>query len=168
MNTSDLDDLAPVIGYRATRIVAAWFAGRRLHVPVRPTLGHPLSRLLGVSAFEALVREFAADRLTIPTIEQDEIHQRNRVIAEQLAAGQSAAEVAETTGLTVRRVEQIRVDLVETGILEFAQGFGSAMARTRGRRSSGSGEEKPGSGEVFGDLPPVPSLVSCFRLAAGA
>lgn len=157
VNAYSLDDLAPVIGYRAVRIVAAWFAGRRLHVPVSANPAHPLAKLIGRPAFDALVREFPGDRFSVPTNREDENYRRDRQIAEWLAAGRPLPEIAECLCLTVRRVEQIRVELVDLGWLEYAAGFSTAMAHRRARRAS---IELPrlvdfsGPSEVSGDLPP--------------
>lgn len=168
MLASDLDDLAPVIGYRATRIVSAWFAGRRLHVPEVARADHPLELLLGWPAFAALVREFAGCRVNVPAHEHEARYVRDRRIAEMLAGGWTCERVASDLGLSTRRVEQIRVDLVDNGWLRYAQGFDSAMARGRnGRRASVPPEliapcaataatagEKLGTGGVFGETPP--------------
>jgi hypothetical protein len=155
MKASDLDDIAPVVGYRAARILAAWFAGRRLHVPTRPGDGHPLVSLIGASAFAALVREFSGERFSIPSNRDDDSYRRDRSIAERFAAGADTARVADETGLTVRRVEQIRVALVAEGWLRYAQGFDTA--KVQGRRASGTATpEFLGTGEVF-DEPPPPS-----------
>lgn len=162
MNTSELDDLAPVIGYRASRIIAAWFAGRKLHVPTQARVGHPLETLMGRSAFVALVNEFGASSVCVPTTDEDDRYRRNRLIAERFAAGATGADVAAELGLTIRRVEQIRVDLVALGWLLYAQGFDTAKAQAR--RAAGSGAPEVlfsgtaagflETGEVFGEPPP--------------
>ena len=158
MNTSDLDDLAPVIGYRATRVIAAWFAGRDLHTPARSWPGHPLAKLIGQPAFDALVREYPSERFRIPTNEDDDRCRRDRVVAERLVAGRSCVEIADELGLTVRRVEQLRFELVDQGVLEYAQGFDSAMQAGRGNRLSRNVAPPRfanfGTGEVSGEPPP--------------
>lgn len=173
MNASDLDELAPVIGYRATRIVAAWFAGRDLHTPRDFSFDHPLCRLLGESAFRALVKEYPSERFRIPSNEDDDRCRRDRRIAESFVAGRTGGEIAVDLGLTVRRVEQIRVELVENGIIEYSQGFDSAMQASRGR---GSREIEPptlpadrflGTGGVSGDSPLPPETDLTRAVAMG-
>ena len=150
MKASDLDDLAPVIGYRATRIIAAWFAGRRLWVPSRAAPGHPLAALMGLPALTAMVREFPGERLWVPTVHEDRRHHRDRAIAEQFASGWTADRVAGEHGVTVRRAEQIRCELVESGLLNYAQGFDTAMAQGKRRGTATAAPEILGTGEVSG------------------
>lgn len=168
MNTSDLDDLAPVIGYRATRMLAAWFAGRWVYVPAHASIGHPLETLIGHSAFAALVREFAATHFWVPTTHDEDRFRRERQIAEWFSLNWTADRVAGELGISQRRVEQIRVDLVERGLLQYAQGFGTAMAAGRGRaRRETAAPEILGTGEVSGE-PPPPAAASAVEIAAGA
>ena len=54
MRVSTLDDLCAVIGYTATRIIAAWYPGRQLYVPMRADPAPPLARLIGFPALRAL------------------------------------------------------------------------------------------------------------------
>lgn len=122
MRPSSLEDVCGAVGYRATRILAAWFAGRQFYVPgeVRPS--HPLATLLGPSAFRALVLEFGYGRINVPARRDDDVYFQKRTIAEWLAQGMTPGEVAERTDLTRRRVEQIRRELVREGWLEYASG----------------------------------------------
>lgn len=126
MEESNLDDIAGVIGYTATRQLAAWFSGRSIYVPRSARSDHPLARLIGLPALRSLVGEFACLQLAIPTEAEDDRWRRDRRIATLLVAGQDARSVAEEVGLTVRRVEQIRADLVDRGLLQYA------AARRRG------------------------------------
>lgn len=134
---SSLEDVCPVIGYRATRILVAWFAGKQLYVPENFRPKHPLAVLLGDSAARALIEAFPRSLISIPSRTQDEVYARHRTIAEQLARGVSVVDVAEQCDLTVRRVQQIRLELVRQRWLEFAAGYqGSESGRSRGRFKS--------------------------------
>lgn len=155
MNASDLDEVAPVIGYRATRILAAWFPGRKVHVPVRYAVGHPLELLLGRQAFEALIREFPGEKIRVPTREADDLCRRDRQIAEWLALQWTADRIAGELGLRVRRVEQIRARLVREGWLQYAQGFDTAKAHAR--RGVGPAPQILGTGEGSERSPGVSS-----------
>ena len=46
MRQSSLEEVCDAIGYRATRVIAAWFAGRRFYVPLNRRQDHPLVQLL--------------------------------------------------------------------------------------------------------------------------
>lgn len=116
---SVLDDVAPVIGYTPTRIMAAWWAGRTLYVPARVRPGHPLDVLLGRLAFQKLVRAFAEQYIHVPPLAEDMREIRDRQIADALARGESCADVAAQHGLSTRRVEQVRLALRENGLLDF-------------------------------------------------
>lgn len=117
-----LDDLAPVIGFTATCALAAWYGGRMLYVPSRYYPTHPLARLIGPSALRRLVEELGSEALKIPTAAGVEQMRRERRACEMYAEGQSAADVAAELLVTVRRAEQMRVELLERGWLEFAAG----------------------------------------------
>ncbi len=134
MNTSDLDDIAPVIGYRATRIIAVWFGGSHLWVPTKATPGHRLGVLLGMPALRALVRAFGGKRLRVPTGSDERRYARNRQIALLIARGMPLTRIATRMGMTLRRVEQIRAELVREGWLQYAQGFAPGTDYPRGRR----------------------------------
>lgn len=160
MENSILDDLSAVVGYTATRKLAAWFGGRRLYVPQRASESHPLATLIGMPAFRALVREFAGDDdVFIPSSLEDERYLRDREIAERLAAGESAREIAARLSLTDRRIEQIRLDLAQRGWLLYAEGYKRAMRRSGPARRRGDEPEAPalflGTGEVSAESPPA-------------
>ena len=121
MNPSSLEDVCDAVGYRATRVIATWFAGRRFYVPLKAHSNHPLVQLLGAESFAELVEAYGGDWIEVPTPLEDQIFRRNREIAEQLAFGLTCGEIAERHGLTRRRVEQIRRDLVACRWLEYAQ-----------------------------------------------
>jgi Homeodomain-like domain len=152
VNTSDLDDIAPSVGYRATRIIATWFGGRHLWVPKEAAATHPLAVLIGMPALRALVRDFGGKRLRVPTEGDDRRFSRNRQIAVHLAAGWSVERIGEAMGLTPRRVEQIRVELVRNGWLNYAHGFHAATSYPRGRRRIGR-PEILGTGADSGEPP---------------
>jgi hypothetical protein len=154
VNTSDLDDIAPVVGYRATRVIATWFAGRHLWVPTDADNGPGLALLIGLPALRALVREFGGKRLRVPTSADDRRLACRRDVAVAFANGVSPARIASDAGLTVRRVEQIRAELVRDGWLTYAQGFAPATNYGRGRRRL-SGPEILGTGDESGG-PPTP------------
>jgi hypothetical protein len=122
MQNSVYDDLSAAVGFTATLKLRAWFSGGWLYVPKEARAEHPLARLLGMSAFRALVRSFEGDQhLWLPAGCEDR-YLRDRDIARRLAAGDSVDEVAARFDLSARRVEQIRAEFVENGILAVAGG----------------------------------------------
>lgn len=160
MLNSIYDDLAASVGYTATVKLRTWYAGSRLYVPQRATEGHTLARLIGFPALRALVRDFGADQnLWLPLGEEDR-YVRNRDVARRFAAGDTVAQVANRFGLSERRVEQLRADLVGDGTLALAAGRPRRQARGRPRagRSAYVGvelAENLGTGEVFAETPPL-------------
>jgi hypothetical protein len=149
VNLSDLDDIARAAGYRAARVIALHYAGRRVHVPATARPDHPLSTLVGREALIDLVREFGGCRLLIPHQAEEERYTRDWQIAALLANGSTCDQIAAVTGLAQRRVEQIRVRLARDGWLTFE---GAPPGRGAGRRVS-TRPEILGTGEVF-DGPP--------------
>lgn len=131
MRVTTLDDLSAVIGYTATRIVAAWFPGRQLYVPARAYPEHPLALLIGFPALRALVEEYAVETFWIPWQEEDDRFRRDRRIAEMLVAGSTPGEIGEAVGLSARRVEQIRRDLMQRRWLEWAEAAGPGRRQRR-------------------------------------
>jgi hypothetical protein len=140
MAQTTLGDISTVIGYDATRSLHAWFAGRSLYVPLQPEADHPLAILLGLATFRFLVGAYAGEMLKIPTEAAENWAFRDRRIAEMLAAGQTAADVATQVDLSERRVQQIRDELVLRGWLQYAEGA----------RAAGSGRWRATVPEVLG------------------
>lgn len=154
MDALDLDDLCSVVGYTATRAVAAWFGGRYLHVPVDYREDHPLRLLIGEAATKALIRNFTGERLRIPHPSEEGRYRRERAIAEMLALGASPEAIAGCFDLSSRRVEQLRVELGDRGWLTYAEG----QRRPRGRLPGPAGrlttpEIFLGPGEVSQETP---------------
>lgn len=154
MNASCLEDLGPVIGYRATRILATFYAGHKLHVPARPDVGHPLETLLGRSAFVALVREFSTECLCIPSEQADNVLRNMRKVAQRFAWKWSSERIADDLGLSVRRVNQMRVELIALRWIEYEQGFDTSKAQSRRQGVDVTPPRILGTSEVFGDSPP--------------
>lgn len=118
---STLDDISHVAGYTATRIIAAWWAGRCLYIPSRVRPGHPLDVLAGRLAFQRLVRAYPEQYIHVPSLLEDQREVRDRQIADALARGDSDTSVAATHGLTARRIAQIRQALTESGLLDYSR-----------------------------------------------
>lgn len=160
MRPSDLDDVCSVIGYTATRKLEAWFVGRHVWVPRRIDPDHPFAMLLGEPAARALVREFPGEYIVVPAVDGEFRYMRAKHIAERFAAGFQAAEIAAETGLSTRRIEQIRLELVEWRWIEYAGGFCGTARRGRQRADSPTTRpptlvtEKLGTNEVFQQPPP--------------
>ena len=103
-----LDDLAPVIGFSATCALAVWYGGRMLYVPSRYYPGHPLARLIGPSALRRLVEEMGSEALKIPAAAGVDQMRRERRACEMFAEGRTTADVAAELAVTVRRAEHSR------------------------------------------------------------
>jgi hypothetical protein len=143
-----LDAIAAVVGYSLTRDIVAWYEGRALWLPRTAQADHPLAVLIGIRPLRALVRAFGGGRLAIPTAAQDNRARRERSIAERLASGASAADIAAEHDLSVRRVLQLREELALRGWITYAEGFGT---RKRWRAPA----EILGTGDVPGEPPPL-------------
>lgn len=115
-----LEDIGAELGFTATTALVAWFGGANLHVPETVSELHPIARVIGVKPFERLVASWGSESLWIPEAgATDERDRRDRRIAEMVLAGKGTKAIGEATGLTERRVQQIRVRLEAIGILPF-------------------------------------------------
>ncbi|QRQ86264.1 hypothetical protein [Cupriavidus oxalaticus] len=106
-----LEDVSAEIGYTATSLLVAWFGGANLYVPAAADENHPVSRLIGLPAFRRLVAAYGSETLAIPEGHLEEIDRRNRLIAQLIAKGKGSKEIAQITGLTERRVQQLRTKI---------------------------------------------------------
>lgn len=114
---STADDISAVIGFTATMAICTWFGDRNLYVPLLATDEHPVSLLIGFAAWKRMVGEFGGDTLAIPTTSKHEQTNVERTIAEMIGLGRGSNEIAEKTGLTYRRVQQIRLRIEASGLI---------------------------------------------------
>lgn len=112
-----LDDIAGVIGYTPTTILASMFGGRIVYVPRQLQDGHYLSKLLGEKSFARLVREFGGQDLFIPTSAVHTRFSRWRVVREMILQGKGIRDICDATGLTPKHVHNIRRSLEELTLL---------------------------------------------------
>lgn len=113
------DDICGAVGYTATSLICAWFGGRNLYVPLRAMGEHPLARLIGISALERLVAAFPGEHLAVPDERWRRAADRSkRTVALLISQGKEDGEIAERTGLTKRRVNQLRREVGLEGLLD--------------------------------------------------
>lgn len=131
---STLDDISAVIGFTPTQRIAVWWGDQVLYVPSFADPAHPLAALIGLTAFEALVRAFAKTALAIPhgPADSDVI---KRKIAEMTIMGWSTEAIAVAVNLTPRSVNKIRDVLREKGLLKLVNGRKARWQPTEERRS---------------------------------
>lgn len=113
------DDICGAIGYTATALLCAWFGGRNLYVPLSMHEGHFIARLIGVSAAMRLSSAFPGDHLPIP----DERWRRaadntKRTVALLTCQGVGSGVISERTGLSRRRVDQLKQEIEKEGLLD--------------------------------------------------
>lgn len=115
-----LDDISAVIGFTATVRIVVWKGGEQLYVPVYVSDDHPLAKLIGTSAYAALVKAFAGDTLRLPSdvgvrrseyVTRDQrFHSIELLMRREL---EDARSIAEVVSLSMRRVQQITKELGE-------------------------------------------------------
>lgn len=135
---SMLDDICQSIGFTATAAISDWFGGDYLSVPEEAQDEHPIAKIIGIPAYRRLVSEFGGNRIWIPegTIRQRD--RRNREIATLVSQGKGSKEISATTGLTERRVQQIRRELEAQGILPFI-----LAGKSRGKNTKEKAGQRP-------------------------
>lgn len=117
----NLEDVCPEIGYRATRVLAGWYAGRTMYVPTRSTGAHPIALLIGERNFERLVDAFPDTKIHIRTMSDDLLIYRDRKVAEAFASGLSIEEVAALINVTPRRARQLKAALTVNGLIDYTK-----------------------------------------------
>lgn len=119
IKNTTLDDLSALIGFSATVRFAMWFGDRdhKLWVPTTPSEDHVIAKLVGVPAMNRLVEEFGGEHLSVPSLHGVVVEGRNALIRDQFLAGAGSKEISQETGLTERRVQQLRREFESLGIL---------------------------------------------------
>ena len=109
-----------VVGFTGTTRLSAWFGGANLYIPEVADPNHPIARLIGTSAFKALVRAFGRKTIYLPHYGvREEVDKRNQLIATLLGEGKGTKAIAGETGLTERRVQQLRFTLEKSGLIPY-------------------------------------------------
>lgn len=117
----NLEDVCVEIGYRSTRILAAWYGGRNLSVPLKARENHPIAQLIGYSAFLHLVAAFAGKQLAIRSIADDLVIHRHRHAADLFAAGKTVSDVATEIGVTRRYAQGLKTAMTANGLIDYAK-----------------------------------------------
>lgn len=119
IKNTTLDDLSALIGFSATVRFAMWFGNRdhKLWVPTLASEDHVIAKLVGVPAMSRLVEEFGGEHLSVPSLHGVFVEGRNALIRDRFLAGVGSREISLETGLTERRVQQIRREFETLGIL---------------------------------------------------
>jgi hypothetical protein len=113
-----LDDICVDIGFTATNSLANWFGGEYLQVPVEISEMHPIAKAIGARAAVRLAATWGGRRVWIPLAYWHGVDRRDRFIGEALVKGTSCDEISSQVGLSVRRVQQIKVKLERVGLLK--------------------------------------------------
>ena len=151
MRETTLDEVCDEIGYSGTRVIAVWYRGKSLYVPATPVADHPLATLIGLRPLRRLVVRYGGWVVNVPSSSIDEALVRDQRIAEMLGRdGLSVGAIASLVDLSVRRVEQIREELVLRGWIAYSEG------RRPRRGQSRPMPEILGTGGIA-DEPPPPS-----------
>lgn len=117
-----IDDIAAVVGFTAALRLCAWYgcSSAKLYVPHTASEDHDLARLIGMPAFERLVREWGhdgADLLALPNLEDFEEDRRYRQVRDLLRRNLTPREIGPLVGLSERRIQQVRMHLENAGML---------------------------------------------------
>ena len=123
LKNTTLEDVAAVIGFSATLRLSAWLGDSHpVYIPAAAEAGQLLTRLLGLSAANALSKAWPAEHLSIPRISQydaDVLRQRVACMHEKLFASE---EIARHLNVSPRRVQQIIAELESVGLLSAQKG----------------------------------------------
>lgn len=154
MNTV-LDDISTIIGFSATQRLAVWYGDMNLYIPTviveaQDRADHALVVIVGEAPYRALVKQFGGKTLWIPhaTSEADKTRKR---IAELTLAGNKDSVIADLMGLSYRRIQQVKAELREAGLLALVakRGLEERAREKRGQKTSqeNAGEKAPQEGQ---------------------
>ena len=116
-NNGFSEDLGAVIGFSNTLLICGTRGGKQLYVPEKFSQDHLLCRLLGETAFRALIEAWGGETLTIPNLSEFSRYQRIRTCASLLLKGRSMHSVARITGVTYNQVKNDRRTAELLGLL---------------------------------------------------
>ena len=116
LNTT-LDDIAAEIGFTATMTLVAWYGGTHLYVPEKVSEKHAIAKTVGLRLAERLVAAHGGGMLFVPDAVSYDRTRRDRMVVEGVGRGMGTKQLAALTGLTERRVQQIRQRLEAEGLL---------------------------------------------------
>ena len=112
-----LDDIAAEIGFTATMTLVAWYGGMHLYVPEKISEQHAIARAVGLRHAERLAAAHGGGMLFVPGAVSFDRARRDRMVADGVRRGMGTKQLASLTGLTERRVQQIRQRLEDEGLL---------------------------------------------------
>lgn len=118
LRNSTHDDLAGVIGFTATMRLVAWFGGNNMFVPRTFEVDTILVKLIGESAAQRMVQEWAGQFIAVPAMSAYDDDVRKRRIGLLLEKGFSVRSVSLLEKVSERRVQQIARELEQAGLIE--------------------------------------------------
>lgn len=134
VRNTTLDDLASIIGFTATLRLAAWYGDSNLYVAATIAEDQRLVALIGEPAARRLSDEFGRQHIWVPGLHAAHREKRNHLIWTRLMEGAGSKAIAKETGLTERRVLQMRVQFERMGLIPMVLGKSgkNALGKTTG------------------------------------
>lgn len=123
-SNTTLDDIAAVIGFSATLRLAACYGGSRVHVPVEVSEKNAIAKSIGVQAARKLATEWGDpnEALSVPTLRRVDMALRDARMLGLFREGADCDTVANATGFSTRRVQQLRKDFEADDLLPPSEG----------------------------------------------
>lgn len=103
-----LVDVATVAGVRAALELAAEFGGRRLYIPKRMHVDHPIARAIGMEAAPKLAALWPAERVLIPLGPCADGARKRAHIRKLLDGGRSVTEIVRALRCHERTVYRVK------------------------------------------------------------
>lgn len=118
-----VEDLCSLIGYTATCSLVDWFGGGNVFIPNQIDRGHPLCKVLGVSAFIRLFNYYDGKKgneriLWVPTGYQREIDRRDRMIAALYSCGLDTSQISSIACMSKRHVQSVKQRIEQLGLMD--------------------------------------------------
>lgn len=116
------EDLGAIIGFSNTLLICGTRGGKTLYIPEATSDGHILGKLIGETAFAALVASFGGETIDIPMLADFSRYQRVRTCAKLLISGKGLHAIAALTGVTYNQVKNDRRTAEALGLLPMVFG----------------------------------------------
>lgn len=102
-----LQELSEVIGLDAALKLAAAYPGVPLYIPAKFNHHHTIARLIGTTAFSALVEQYQGETLKLPKVDSALRQIKHEMRRRMRHAGKSNREIALALNYTQRHVERL-------------------------------------------------------------
>jgi hypothetical protein len=124
-----LDQIADIIGGTAMLKLAAVYGGKSIFLPASIAPAHPVAKLLGQEAAQALSVWLAGGVVKVPAAKEFEMLRTAQRVADMSERGFGARSIAQSLGIHPNSVSNMRALAQRSGMLEVAMAIDTELQR---------------------------------------